>query len=129
MLAVQSWELAAAAGPLDARRSACSRVRALLLARSRRAPLDSRPCAATTCRRRLTETPLKTLARPLTLALLLALALPALAQKVRLATSAGDIVLQLEAEKAPKTVGQFPAVRARRPLRRHRSSTASSTTS
>jgi peptidyl-prolyl cis-trans isomerase A (cyclophilin A) len=53
------------------------------------------------------ETPLKTYARPLTLALLLALALPALAQKVRLATSAGDIVIQLETEKTPKTTANF----------------------
>ena len=35
------------------------------------------------------------------------LAGPAFAQKVRLATSAGDIVLQLEREKAPKTVDNF----------------------
>ena len=34
-------------------------------------------------------------------------AAPALAQKVRLATSMGDIVLQLDAEKAPKTVDNF----------------------
>ena len=33
--------------------------------------------------------------------------LPALAQKVRLSTSAGDIVLQLEAEKTPKTTANF----------------------
>ena len=32
---------------------------------------------------------------------------PAFAQKVRLATSAGDIVLELEREKAPKTVDNF----------------------
>jgi peptidyl-prolyl cis-trans isomerase A (cyclophilin A) len=32
---------------------------------------------------------------------------PALAQKVRLATSEGDIVLELNAEKAPKTVDNF----------------------
>ncbi len=32
---------------------------------------------------------------------------PALAQKVRLATSEGDIVLELDAEKAPKTVDNF----------------------
>ncbi len=35
------------------------------------------------------------------------LAGPAFAQKVRLATSAGDIVLQLDREKAPKTVDNF----------------------
>jgi peptidyl-prolyl cis-trans isomerase A (cyclophilin A) len=34
-------------------------------------------------------------------------ALPALAQKVRLATSAGDIVVQLDAEKAPKSAANF----------------------
>ena len=32
---------------------------------------------------------------------------PALAQKVRLATSMGDIVLQLDPEKAPKTAENF----------------------
>jgi peptidyl-prolyl cis-trans isomerase A (cyclophilin A) len=41
------------------------------------------------------------------LALALAAAAPAWAQKVRLATSAGDIVLQLDAAKAPKTVANF----------------------
>jgi peptidyl-prolyl cis-trans isomerase A (cyclophilin A) len=40
-------------------------------------------------------------------ATVLAMSLPVLAQKVRLATSAGDIVLELEAEKAPKTVANF----------------------
>jgi len=41
-------------------------------------------------------------------ALLLASAhLPALAQKVLLATSAGDIVLELDAQRAPKTVANF----------------------
>ncbi len=35
------------------------------------------------------------------------LALPAWAQKVRLATSAGDIVVELDPEKAPKTVANF----------------------
>jgi peptidyl-prolyl cis-trans isomerase A (cyclophilin A) len=44
---------------------------------------------------------------PATLAL--AAALPAWAQKVRLATSAGDIVLQLDAAKAPGTVANFVA--------------------
>jgi peptidyl-prolyl cis-trans isomerase A (cyclophilin A) len=40
--------------------------------------------------------------------LLTALATPAVwAQKVKLATSLGDIVLQLDAEKAPKTVANF----------------------
>ena len=43
----------------------------------------------------------------LTLCLLATAALPALAQKVRLATSAGDIVIELDAEKAPKTVDNF----------------------
>lgn len=45
-----------------------------------------------------------------TLALLLAacaLALPAWAQKVRLATSAGDIVIELDHDKAPKSVDNF----------------------
>ena len=44
---------------------------------------------------------------PMLTATLLTLALPALAQKVRLSTSAGDIVVQLDAEKAPKTVANF----------------------
>ena len=46
---------------------------------------------------------------PWHLALLLAaLASPAaLAQKVKLATSMGDVVIQLDAEKAPKTVANF----------------------
>jgi peptidyl-prolyl cis-trans isomerase A (cyclophilin A) len=38
---------------------------------------------------------------------LLSAAMPALAQKVRLVTSAGDIVLELDREKAPKTVDNF----------------------
>jgi peptidyl-prolyl cis-trans isomerase A (cyclophilin A) len=42
-------------------------------------------------------------------ALLLATALPGWAQKVRLATSEGDIVLELDAAKAPKTVENFLA--------------------
>jgi peptidyl-prolyl cis-trans isomerase A (cyclophilin A) len=37
----------------------------------------------------------------------LAVAMPALAQKVKLATSAGDIVVELDAAKAPKTVDNF----------------------
>jgi peptidyl-prolyl cis-trans isomerase A (cyclophilin A) len=40
-------------------------------------------------------------------ALLAALSGPALAEKVRLATSAGDIVLELDAAKAPKSVDNF----------------------
>lgn len=40
-------------------------------------------------------------------ALTLLAAAPAWAQKVRLATSAGDIVVELDAEKAPKTVANF----------------------
>ena len=38
---------------------------------------------------------------------LAAAALPALAQKVRLSTSEGDIVLELDADKSPKTVANF----------------------
>ncbi len=44
-----------------------------------------------------------------TLSLLLMNALPALAQKVKLATSAGDIVIELDAAKAPKSVENFLA--------------------
>ena len=44
---------------------------------------------------------------PALAAALMMVALPCLAQKVRLATSAGDIVLELEAQKAPKTVANF----------------------
>jgi peptidyl-prolyl cis-trans isomerase A (cyclophilin A) len=51
------------------------------------------------------------LTRPLLVAGFITAALavvhPALAQKVRLATSEGDIVLELEREKAPKTVDNF----------------------
>jgi len=43
----------------------------------------------------------------LTAALATCLAAPAWAQKVKLATSMGDIVMQLDAEKAPKTVANF----------------------
>ncbi|MES2957821.1 MAG: peptidylprolyl isomerase [Pseudomonadota bacterium] len=39
--------------------------------------------------------------------LLSAACLPALAQKVRLATSQGDVVVELDKEKAPKTVENF----------------------
>ncbi len=41
------------------------------------------------------------------LAAALMINLPAWAQKVRLSTSMGDVVLQLDAEKAPKTVANF----------------------
>ena len=44
-----------------------------------------------------------------TLALLLLATAPAWAQKVRLATSEGDIVLELDRDKAPKTVDNFLA--------------------
>ncbi len=48
--------------------------------------------------------------RPALIATLaLSAALPAWAQKVRLSTSAGDIVVQLDAEKAPVTVANFVA--------------------
>jgi peptidyl-prolyl cis-trans isomerase A (cyclophilin A) len=43
------------------------------------------------------------------LATLLFAAWPAWAQKVRLVTTAGDIVVELDAEKAPKTVANFLA--------------------
>jgi peptidyl-prolyl cis-trans isomerase A (cyclophilin A) len=43
----------------------------------------------------------------LLLTTLIAMAGPALAQKVRLATSAGDVVIELDAEKAPKSVDNF----------------------
>ncbi len=41
------------------------------------------------------------------------------AQKVRLDTSLGEIVIELDAAKAPKSVANFLAVRQGRPLRRH----------
>ena len=50
---------------------------------------------------------MKQLALAAALAACLTAAAPAWAQKVRLATSMGDIVLQLDAEKAPKTVANF----------------------
>jgi len=43
----------------------------------------------------------------LTLLLAALAAHPALAQKVKLATSLGDVVIQLDADKAPKTVANF----------------------
>ena len=43
------------------------------------------------------------------LAAALAMALPAWAQKVKLATTMGDIVIELDAAKAPKTVDNFVA--------------------
>jgi len=43
----------------------------------------------------------------LALALCAASAMPALAQKVKLATSEGDIVIELDREKAPKSVDNF----------------------
>lgn len=46
---------------------------------------------------------------PLLACLALMAAWPAWAQKVRLATSAGDIVVELDAEKAPKSVANFVA--------------------
>ena len=49
---------------------------------------------------------MKSLIKLLLLALL-ATGLPAFAQKVRLATSAGDIVLEMDREKAPKSVDNF----------------------
>ena len=42
-----------------------------------------------------------------TIALCLASSAPALAQKVKLATTMGDIVIELDAAKAPKTVDNF----------------------
>jgi peptidyl-prolyl cis-trans isomerase A (cyclophilin A) len=50
---------------------------------------------------------IRRLGAPLIALGLMATALPSLAQKVRLATSAGDIVLELDREKAPKSVDNF----------------------
>ena len=50
---------------------------------------------------------MKHLALAITLAGLLAAPLAAQAQKVKLATTAGDIVLELDAAKAPKSVANF----------------------
>lgn len=50
---------------------------------------------------------MKHLALAITLAGLLAAPLTAQAQKVKLATTAGDIVLELDAAKAPKSVANF----------------------
>ena len=50
---------------------------------------------------------MKHLALAITLAGLLAAPLAAQAQKVKLATSAGDIVVELDAAKAPKSVANF----------------------
>jgi len=51
--------------------------------------------------------PLTFTLRALTVAAALAAALPVMAQKVRLATTLGDIVVELDREKAPKTVENF----------------------
>ena len=57
---------------------------------------------------------------PLLAALALGAARRRSAQKVKLATSAGDIVIELDAAKAPKTVDNFLQYVQGRPLRRHR---------
>lgn len=44
---------------------------------------------------------------PALAAVALTVALPAVAQRVKLTTSAGDIVIELDAQKAPKTVDNF----------------------
>ena len=54
----------------------------------------------------MSDTPLRLLLA-LAAACLFSLAAPAAAQRVLLATSAGDITLELDAEKAPKTVANF----------------------
>ncbi len=53
--------------------------------------------------------PVMKLLKMLLLTLTLAMGAHAQAQKVRLATSQGDIVLELDAQKAPKTVANFLA--------------------
>ena len=50
---------------------------------------------------------MKHLALALLLAGTLATPISALAQKVKLATSLGDIVVELDAQKAPKSVANF----------------------
>lgn len=56
---------------------------------------------------RLAPRMLPRLAAPLVVALTLMLALPAAAQQVRLQTSEGDIVVELDRDKAPRTVDNF----------------------
>jgi peptidyl-prolyl cis-trans isomerase A (cyclophilin A) len=53
------------------------------------------------------QTPLARLAAAFFAVIALLASAPALAQKVKLATSAGDIVIELDAAKAPKTVANF----------------------
>jgi peptidyl-prolyl cis-trans isomerase A (cyclophilin A) len=60
-----------------------------------------------TPRRTIPMKGIKTIAMALAATLSIVVAAPALAQKVRLATSLGDIVVQLDKEKAPKSVDNF----------------------
>ena len=69
----------------------------------------------TTTRRFMSSGLARTLAA---LCFLLALASPSWAQKVKLATTMGDIVIELDAAKAPKTVDNFVQYVVG-PLRRH----------
>ena len=74
-------------------------------------PLDFAPCTTLAARLQAAHrTPMKPLS-PRLAALVLAatFALPAWAQKVKLSTSAGDIVIELDAAKAPKSVENFVA--------------------